>query len=139
VHRVYNTVGNLLLEERVVTLEAGPKILQHRFRYNRDGAVVASISPLGRATQHYYGRDDFLRRQGLNADDEVRDHDALTDRERQAFANRLTTVRRSTFVDVFAARAARGDWERSAGRHLHRPAIRHRRQADLRRRTPSCR
>ena len=102
--RVYNSRGNLLLKE-----EDGTGVLRWRYRYNRDGALVAAVSPEGRLTQYHYGRDDFLRVEDAR-DDEVATHPGLTARRRRAFGNMLATVRRGSVFRPGALALTGGPW-----------------------------
>lgn len=94
VRYIYNRFGNLLAtEER--TIEAGrAQCLVWRYRYNRDGALVATLSPEGVVTQHVYGREFYLERHGAT-ETGAPETDNLTTAERQAFGRLLSTVRRS--------------------------------------------
>jgi hypothetical protein len=74
-HHVYNAFGNLLFSEEWVVDGGIHRLLIERYRYNRDGNLVASLSSEGVLTQHLYGREDFIRRHG------VTDEDALAARK----------------------------------------------------------
>lgn len=97
VRHVYNKFGNLLLREQCVIEDGLAITLTEQYRYNRDGNVVASLSPEGVLTQHLFGRDYFVRQHGLTANGDVRT-DLLTWKERQAFGRILTTVRRGGYA-----------------------------------------
>jgi len=112
IHFVYNRFGNLLLQEEYVREAGRLRFLQWRHRYNRDGELTATLSPEGVVTQHLFGRADFVQRSGIEDDDQVATHDALTAQERLAFGRQLATVRRGryyTFVELSLAQAAWGD------------------------------
>ncbi len=97
IRHVYNAAGNLLYDEEC-TLRGGlPKVLQTRYRYNRDGQLVAKLTPEGLLTQYLRGREWFTRRLGI-MDADAETHPALTRQERQGFARELAVVRRA---DVF--------------------------------------
>ena len=75
---IYNKFGNLLSREESIMEDGLPRKLIWRYRYNRDGALVATLSPEGVITQHLYGREYFVLRHGL-----VDNGEAL--QERQSF------------------------------------------------------
>lgn len=93
IHNVYNKFGNLLLKEEYIIESGRRRLLQWRYRYNRDGALIGMLSPEGTIFQNYYGRDDYLRFYRIS-DEEVNSNDEnLTDQKRMAFNNLLATVR----------------------------------------------
>lgn len=113
IHRVYNRFGNLLLREECISDGGLPRILIARYRYNRDGQLVASLSPEGVLTQYLFGREHFMRRNGLTDEDEVAIHETLTASERRAFGRLIAVVRRGryfTFSDLDMAQAIWGDF-----------------------------
>jgi RHS repeat-associated protein len=93
IHFVYNRFGNLLLKEERVIQAGEPRVLQSQFRYNRDGSLLASLSPEGVLDQRVYGRDLFLRTYGIT-DAEVATHDELTEGVRRTFPLVLAELRR---------------------------------------------
>jgi RHS repeat-associated protein len=97
VHYIFNRFGNLVAREEDCWSGTARRRLVTHYRYNRDGALIGLVSPEGRVTQHLYGRDEFVRRQGVQtlAEDELRHHSALGWRERQGFGNRLATTHRA--------------------------------------------
>jgi RHS repeat-associated protein len=109
VHNVYNKFGNLLLREEFVRTQHGVVNAQWRYRYNGDGAVIAILTPEGRLSQSYYGRDDFLRSEDVS-DEAVSTHDALSMQARRAFGNLLAVVQRERTYDLPALDASRGMW-----------------------------
>ena len=56
----YNMFGNLLFQQEYIWQKGMRRLVQWRYRYNRDGALGGTISPEGNVTQYYYGRDDYL-------------------------------------------------------------------------------
>jgi RHS repeat-associated protein len=92
----YNDTGQLLARFETVRDGGGTRTLAWRFRYNPDGALVASLSPDGAVVQQYYGRDDYYRRAIAPGDPDVpaSQDAALTPQERLRWGNRLATVRR---------------------------------------------
>lgn len=99
-HFVYNQFGNLLLQEEYVRDGGRLRFLQWRHRYNRDGELTATLSPEGVVTQHLFGRADFIRRNGIEDEDDVATHDALTALDRLAFGRQLATVRRGRYYTL---------------------------------------
>jgi RHS repeat-associated protein len=110
VHFVYNTYGNLLLREEYTWQAAGRRsLLASRYRYNRDGALVGSMTPEGNVTQYYYGRDDYLLVHDIR-DADVAAHDRLTTSARMAFGNLLAVVRRGRRYSLEQMNLSRGVW-----------------------------
>ena len=108
--RVYNNRGNMLLKEEDATA-----VLRWRYRYNADGALVATLSPQGRLTQYHFGRDDFLRAEQAT-DDTV----AATRAHRSPSAGVRQHPRDRTPGDAVPARRPRADGCR-LGRRLSHP------------------
>ncbi|WP_458208671.1 RHS repeat domain-containing protein [Haladaptatus sp. NG-SE-30] len=112
VHYVYNTFGGLLFKEERVIQEGRVQTLMTRYRYNRDGQLVASMSPEGVVTQHLYGREAFLRREAITdtAENEIGSHENLTAEERLGFGRLLVTVRRGRYFDFPELNTTQGMW-----------------------------
>lgn len=108
IHYVYNKFGNLLLKEQYIFESGSLRLLQWRYRYNRDGALIGILSPEGSVTQYYYGRDHYLQVHGIT-DEEVPIHNGLTMQERLQFGNRLSMVRKGKTFS-FEAMVRRGVW-----------------------------
>lgn len=98
---VYNAAGNLIRKEET---HKQPGIRSTRavwrYRYNRDGQLVASRSPEGVVTHLLTGRDHFYRRHRVDpnepdAEESLWRLDALTAAERRGFARVLSTVQRA--------------------------------------------
>ncbi len=106
---VYNKFGNLLLKEQSILQDGLLRTLVEHYRYNRDGNVVASLSPEGVLTQHLYGRDYFIRQHGLTPNGEIRT-DLLTWRERQAFGRVRATVLRDGDAGFQTFNLTQGIW-----------------------------
>lgn len=106
---VYNKFGNLLSREEVIIENRLPRKLIWRYRYNRDGALLATLSPEGVITQQLYEREYFVRRHGLTDNDDAR-KDHLTFQERQGFGRLLTTVRRGRYYSPAELNLARDVW-----------------------------
>jgi RHS repeat-associated protein len=109
VHFIYNTFGNLLFQEEYICQDGLRRLVQWRYRYNRDGALVGVITPEGTVTQYYYGRDDYLWVHNIT-DEEVATHDSLTTSARMAFGNLLAVVRRDKRYDFAQMNLNRGVW-----------------------------
>jgi len=107
---VYNKFGNLLFKEECAMLGGLPKLLRSHYRYNRDGNLVASLSPEGVITQFLYGREYFLRRHGIENEDEITANDNLTIEERQSFTRVLASVRRAKYFTLLDLNLAREVW-----------------------------
>jgi RHS repeat-associated protein len=109
-HHVYNKFGNLLFEEERIIESGIPQIIFKRYRYNRDGQLTASLSPLGVLTQQLYGREFFMRRNNITDEDEISAHENLTPQERQGFGRLLTTLRRGRQLGFQELNLAQGVW-----------------------------
>lgn len=109
VRHVYNKFGNLLLREQYIIERGLPRTLTEHYRYNRDGNVVASLSPEGVLTQTLYGRDYFIRQHPLTPNGDV-PTDPLTWRERQAFGRVRATVRRDGYAKFNSFTLTQGIW-----------------------------
>jgi RHS repeat-associated protein len=103
VHYIYNMSGNLLMREEHVLQKAQIELLRWRYRYNKDGLLIAIRTPEGRITQYYYGRDDYLRQKGISEEDVEANPDLvyenLSMKECLSFGNVLSVVRRSRQYD----------------------------------------
>jgi RHS repeat-associated protein len=96
VEHVYNALGSLVVRRERVRERCRSRDFIWRYRYNRDGALVASLSPSGSLTQFLYGREDFYARR-LAAGNEGVDpwqDPTLTASERRRFGNQLAVVKR---------------------------------------------
>jgi YD repeat-containing protein len=109
VHLVYNTFGNLLLREEYIWQERSRRLLQWRFRYNRDGSLIGTITPEGNVTQYHYGRDEYLFVHNIK-DEAVATHDSLTTAARMAFGNLIAIVRRDKRYTLDQMNLNRGVW-----------------------------
>ena len=109
VHFVYNKFGNLLLREEYVWQVDLQALLQWRYRYNQDGSLVGALTPEGRLTQYYYGRDDYLKVYGVT-DEQVATDDHLTSELRMGFADLLAVIRRGRRYDFLQMDMSRGVW-----------------------------
>ena len=98
VRHLYNQFGNLLRRDQTILEGDLPRHLVEHYRYNRDGNIIASLSPEGVLTQHLYGRDLFIRRHGLTPNGDL-PTGPLTWRERQTFGRIRATVRRDGYDD----------------------------------------
>jgi RHS repeat-associated protein len=109
VHFIFNKFGNLLLREEYLWKGLLRRLIKWRYRYNRDGLLIGTITPEGNVTQWYYGRDDYLRVNDLT-DDEVSTDGNLTTSARLAFGNLLAVVRRGKRYDLAQMALNRGVW-----------------------------
>jgi RHS repeat-associated protein len=97
VRHIYNKFGNLLCRDQWILQNGLPRNLVEQYRYNRDGNVVASLSPEGVLKLNLYGRDRFVYQHDVTRNGDV-PTDQLTWRERQAFGRLLSTVTRADYV-----------------------------------------
>jgi RHS repeat-associated protein len=101
-----NSSGNVLLSRETILEGCANRTLVWRFAYDADGRQIAALSPEGRVTQTYYGREHYYATQYAG----VADPDLplpwqdplLTPVERLAFPNALATVARGGFFDLTA-------------------------------------
>src|SRR5204862_5857495 len=106
---IYNKFGNLILREENILQEGLIRLIQWRYRYNADGALVGVLTPDGVVTQYYYGRDDYLRQPG-KTDEGVRTDGQLTQQARMAFGNLLAVVKRGVRYDFSTMNLSLGVW-----------------------------
>ena len=111
VHQVFNRFGNLILREERVIQSGVPRLLVERRRYNADGRLTASLTPEGVLTQHQYGRDEFIRRNGLDDESQLTAHNELTSNVRLGFGLLRATVRRAKRIDFATMSLARAVWD----------------------------
>lgn len=109
VRHVFNKFGNLLRREQCIFEDGLPRILTEQYRYNRDGKVIASLSPEGVLVQHLHGRDWFVRRHGLTPAGNI-PTDPLTWQERQAFGRVRATVHRDGYARFPSFNLTNGSW-----------------------------
>lgn len=110
IRHVYNKFGNLLYKKECIIEKGLPRKLVERYRYNRDGQLISTLTPEGVMTQHLYGREFFMRRHGITDAEEISTHDALTIQERQSFGRVLATVRRGRYYGFEELQLALGVW-----------------------------
>jgi RHS repeat-associated protein len=101
VRHVLNATGNILASQETI-LAGDEQVILWRHAYDSDGRCTGTLSPEGRLTQIYYGREDFYRRQTAPGDTSVAMwHDAnLSPAEHARFANVLATVQRATILTL---------------------------------------
>src|SRR5882724_1895074 len=109
VHFIYNRFGNMLLREEYLLQGGLENLVQWRYRYNRDGSLLGTITPEGCITQYYYGREDYLSVYSVT-DDEVATDDNLTASLRMSFGNLLAVVRRATKYTFSTMDLSLGVW-----------------------------
>src|SRR5437899_4204395 len=109
VHYIYNKFGNLILREENILQEGLVRLIQWRYRYNADGALIGVLTPDGVVTQYFYGRDDYLTKPG-KTDEGARTDGDLTQQERMAFGNLLAVVKRGLRYDFAAMNLSLGVW-----------------------------
>lgn len=107
--QIYNKFGNLLSETQRILEDGRLRTLVWRYRFNRDGALIASLSAEGVMTQHLYGREHFARRHGTTPMGDV-PFDQLTMEERQAFGHLKATVKRGRRFGLAELNLSRGVW-----------------------------
>jgi RHS repeat-associated protein len=107
---VFNRTGNLLLREERVLLEGLPATLRWHYRYNRDGNLIATLTPEGTLTQYLFGRDLFMRRHPEIDEAALSAATAVTMEERQGFGRLLAIVRRRHSFILSDLNLVRGVW-----------------------------
>lgn len=96
VRYVLNAMGNILAAQETI-VDANEQRVVWRYAYDADGRRTATLSPEGRLTQIYYGREDFYRRRVSPGDESLpmwQDRN-LSEAEHARFANLISTVQRS--------------------------------------------
>jgi RHS repeat-associated protein len=100
---VLNAAGNVLLSSEQILAGGSTQTLTWRYAYDGDGRQIAILSPEGRVTQTYYGREYYydLKYPGTTVDLPLPWQDPkLTLEWRLTFANVLATVKRGAFFDL---------------------------------------
>ena len=110
IHQIYNKAGNLLLKEEMLVHNGVPKLYRSHYRYNRDGNLVATMSPEGVIVQYLYGRDYFVRRHQIENEDDLGKVEAMTAGERQRFAHLLAVIGRQRYFTLQDLNLAKGVW-----------------------------
>lgn len=100
VYNTYNQFGNLIVQEEQVLGTCMITDCVTRYRYNEDGALVATLTPEGSIIQYYLGREDYYRRiyDGI-VPPPYQEDDNLTKQERWKFGNVLAVVKRGKYYD----------------------------------------
>jgi RHS repeat-associated protein len=109
VHLIYNKFGNMIFREEYLLRNGVSELVQWRYRYNRDGSLIAVLSPEGCVEQYYYGRDDYLSVYQVTDEEALADAN-LTAARRMAFGNLLAAVRRYTHYSPDSMDLSRGVW-----------------------------
>ena len=113
---LFNRFGNLLLREEYARLDGVPRLVATHFRYNQDGNVIGTLTPLGVLTQALYGRDLYARR-FPPADPEAAAHPErdpnLTPEARLQFHQLLAVVTRGRYHSIPSLNLALGLWSGS--------------------------
>jgi RHS repeat-associated protein len=107
---VFNHLGNLLLREEEVLLDGIPTPLRWHSRYNRDGNLVATLTPEGTLSQYLYGRDLFMRLHPNLDEAEFSSAAEVTEEVRRGFGRVQAVVRRSQPVRSGNLNLNRGIW-----------------------------
>ena len=107
--QVFNAFGQLLEETQSVLQDGALRTITWRYRFNRDGALIGTLSPEGIMTQKLFGREYFAMRHGVDPNGDVLT-DALTLDERQGFGRLLATVKRARRYDFAELDLSLGVW-----------------------------
>ncbi len=91
---VFNGLGNMLRRSHYARLGGLPKIVSHHYRYNRDGNLIAALSPTGAVTQALFARDLYERRFPPADGYRYETDENLTATVRAQFGNLLAVVKR---------------------------------------------
>jgi RHS repeat-associated protein len=110
---LFNRLGNMIFKEEYARLNGLPKLVSSHYRYNKDGNLIGTISPLGVITQVLYGRDFYERQFPPDNDYRPETDPNLTQETRLQFEILLAVVKRAKYYDVNALNLAGGLW--SAG------------------------
>jgi RHS repeat-associated protein len=108
IEHIYNKHGNLIVKREKILQDCNIKELVFRYRYNKDGVLVGSLSPEGTIVQNYYGREDCYKRHQGSKDIDPWNDQYLTAEERVRFGNLLAVVRRGTYYDILQMDLSRG-------------------------------
>jgi RHS repeat-associated protein len=112
VRHLFNRYGQMLFREEWARIDGVPRLVSSHFRYNRDGNLIATLSPLGGITQFFHERE--LYETIFPTDDDYRpESDAnLTAAIRLGFDNVRSVVKRGRYYDLNALNLAGGLWKR---------------------------
>ena len=110
VEHIYNKFGNLIVKKEKILQGCSIKELISRYRYDKDGKVIGSLSPEGSIVQYYYGREDFYRRLSRpgNINAEPWKDPNLPKQERLKFGNLLALVKRGKYYTISQLNLNRG-------------------------------
>jgi RHS repeat-associated protein len=111
---LFNRFGNMLYQEQYAFLDGLPKLISTHYRYNRDGNLIASASPIGVTIQTLFGRDFYERLHPRGADYRPEADHNLTIEARLQFGNLLAVVKRGTFRTFAPGGSAPGLWSATA-------------------------
>lgn len=107
---LFNRNGNMVFRETYARLDGVPKLVAWHYRYNRDGNLIATMSPLGVVTQFLFGREYYERQHPQTADYRYESDTNLTAAVRQTFNNLLATVTRGRYYSLASLNLAAGLW-----------------------------
>ncbi len=113
---LFNRFGNMLLRQEYARLDGVPKVVTTHYRYNPDGNLVGTLTPLGVLTQALYGRDLHERRfppADLEAASHPEQDPNLTPEARLQFHQLLAVVKRGRYHPVTSLNLALGLWSNS--------------------------
>ncbi len=107
---LFNRVGNLIFKEEYARQDGVPKLVSYHYRYNRDGNLIGTISPLGAITQALYARDIYERRFPPDNVSGPETDANLTPDVRLGFGHLLAIVKRGRHRDIASLNLAGGLW-----------------------------
>jgi RHS repeat-associated protein len=100
---VLNAMGNMLLSRESVLTDYGFQSIVWRYAYDADGRQIATLSPEGRITQTYYGREYYYDQNysGFSSENLPLpwEDSELSAQEHACFSNVLATVQRGSLFD----------------------------------------
>ncbi|MBI1829734.1 MAG: RHS repeat-associated core domain-containing protein [Thaumarchaeota archaeon] len=102
VEHIYNKFGNLIVKKEKILQGCDIKEFVSRYRYNKDGLLIGSLSPEGSVVQYYYGREDFYNSKRANHGDNSinpSEDPNLSKDEILKFGNLLAVVKRGRYYD----------------------------------------
>jgi len=112
VRYLFNRFGQMLFREEYARLDGVPRLVGSHYRYNRDGNLIATMSPLGIVTQFLYERDLYERQFPPGDDYRPETDPNLGTAVRLGFDNVLGVVQRGRYYGLNALSLASGLWKR---------------------------
>lgn len=107
---LFNHYGNMILREEYARINGLLKLVTFHYRYNKDGNLIGTISPLGVVQQYLYARDYYEKKFPQDNDYSRESDHNLTQNVRQGFNALLSIVKRQGYYTIDSLNLSRGLW-----------------------------